>query len=250
MTSTARMIGVVAAKGGIGQSMIALEWAQTCGRRGQRCLLVEVAGGDLAWMVGATPTRFAEDVAADSVALADAIVRIDDSVDMLAAGNTWAVYGPSQESATNGLLTQIGSGGYDAIVFDLGHASPDVTAPIWHACNPLAAILQDDIASVARAYALLRRLNDLGLAEHLSLVFNRMSSKTQVDSLKQRFDQLTHRFLGRTWPRLGTIPDGPKGLRMEAIASWGSGASPAAQGGETALRGQIIKPALFADNKG
>ena len=211
---------------------------------------VEVAGGDLAWMVGAAPRHFTEDVAAGSIALGDATVRIDDGVDLLATGNAWAVYGPSRASETEDLLRHISASEYEAVVFDLGHASPDTTATIWRACGQLAAILEDDIASVARAYALLRRLNSLGFAEHLSLVFNRMSGKTQIASLQQRFDQLTHRFLGRTWPRLGTIPDGPKGLRMEAIGVWGQGESPSAQGGETVLRGQIIKPAVFADNKG
>jgi flagellar biosynthesis protein FlhG len=246
-----RFVGVAAAKGGVGQSTISLDWARARAERGQRTLLLEAAGGDLAWMVGATPAQFAEDVAAGTVSPAAAVLSVGTNLDLLATGNEWAVHGCDDEVRLANLISVLRSGPWSECIIDLGHTSPRRARPIWEACELIALIVDDDLACVSRSYALIRRLLELEWGDRLALVFNHLTDPGQVESLRQRFDQITKAFLGRTLPLIGVVPDGPDPRRAAAVGKWAP--APLEQSQSTADTAdtdtRIIKAAFAADSE-
>ncbi|GAB4317140.1 MAG: hypothetical protein Kow0074_05560 [Candidatus Zixiibacteriota bacterium] len=246
--SRTRVVCMTSAKGGIGQSTISLDWARAVGRQGRRCLLIELAGGDLAWQVGATPEQFAEEVASGTVTLDTAAVRIDDHVSLLASGNAWSIYGPDRPDEVAALVRRITAGRWEHAIIDLGNASRAIALAALAAVHRRVILLEDTVASVARTYALLRALGDGVLADNTALVFNRIDNSTDAKSLLERFSQLTSRFLNRTWPLLGTVPDGASEVRVQAIAEWGTADVPGPAETPASIKGGISNRPFWADN--
>ncbi len=239
---------VVAAKGGIGQSTISLDWARAIGRQDKRCLLLELAGGDLAWLVGATPEHFVENVANGSTRLDRAVVAIEDNLGLLASGNGWGIHGPDDVSDVQSLLERLRSGQWNHVVIDLGNVSRSVAEFVLTTADRRAILIEDNIACVARTYALLRRFGTGVLADNTSLVFNRTDNSTDAESLRERFSQLTSQFLNRTWPVLGTVPEGGSDQRVQAIAMWDSADVPKPEKESASMEGAISNRPSWADN--
>jgi len=237
-------LAVIAAKGGIGQSTVCLDWACALGRRGRQCLLVELAGGDIAWHVGAEPRHFTEDVAGRNVPIRDAVVPIEDNVDLLPTGNEWSLYGPPNVERIADLLDALVAGPWTDVIYDLGDVSRAVAECVLERADQRIVLLHSEIACVARTYALLRMFRAGALAGHTYLVFNRIHDHAEAASLRERFDHLTTRFLSRTWPYLGAIPDAGRDDRVAAIHAWTPDSTP-----ETSSETIINRPVL-ADNKG
>lgn len=249
-----RFIGVAAAKGGVGQSTISLEWARALAERGRRTLLLEVAGGDLAWIVGVTPSQFAEDVANGTISPAAAVISARPNLDLLATGNEWAVYGCEDNRRLTNLIDVLTGGPWSDCIIDLGHTNPRRARRVWEACAIIAVIVDDDLAGVSRSYAMIRHLLDLGWGDRLALVFNHLVDPGQVESLRQRFDQITRAFLGRTLPLIGVVPDGSAPRRAAAVAKWVPVPGEVIQSAtdsehQTDRRTRIIEAAALADIK-
>jgi MinD-like ATPase involved in chromosome partitioning or flagellar assembly len=248
-TRDRHVVVTLAAKGGLGVSTVALDWAKALGREGNRSLLVEIAGGDMAWISGGSPSAFTENVADGTIPAEDAAVPLTPHTDLLATGNAWAVYGAPGASALENLVRHLNDGPWQHWVIDAGNTRPDHAAPIWKICTTIAVVLDDNIASVSRTYALVRRLAELGWEDRLALVFNRISSSAQAEALRERFAQLTRQFLGTTWPLCGVVPDAPPERRSKIIAAWAGETEQ--QGDTTAIPNQgISEPAITADNLG
>jgi flagellar biosynthesis protein FlhG len=250
-TRRVRFVGVASAKGGVGQSTISLDWSRALARRGQPTLLTEIAGGDLAWIAGVTPAHFTEDVGAGTCSPAEAAVIVESNLDLLGTGNDWAVHGCDDEGRLGNLVRAIGAGTWRECIVDLGHTSPQRMRPIWEACEVIALIVDDDLSCVSRSYALIRRLLELKWGDRLALVFNHLADSVQVESLRQRFDQITRTFLGRTLPLIGVVPDAVESRRTIAVGKWVPVTSEQPQAetdiADTEIR--TIKPALVADRK-
>lgn len=243
-----RFFGVASAKGGIGQSSVSLDWARTLSSQGERTLLLEIAGGDLAWMAGTTPTHFTEDVATGVVTWDAAVVPVGGALDLLATGNQWSVYGSNEHELHARLIGQIVRGPWSHCVIDLGQTCPDAGHPAWSACEIIAVVLTDDLACVSRTYVLVRHLLESGWADRIGLVFNQLNDPAQVESLRQRFNQITQTFLGRTLPLIGVVPNASAAKRAVALAKW----VPVANGprlGTPDISRRIIKPAFAADRE-
>jgi MinD-like ATPase involved in chromosome partitioning or flagellar assembly len=245
----ARVVGVAAAKGGIGQSTLAIDWARALGRQDKPSLLLEISGGDLTWLAGANPSGFTEDVASGKMTPPEAAVSIGPNADLLAAGTAWAVYGAPDTDSLDALLRRLRAGHWTDWIVDLGSTRPTAAFPIWNACTTIALVLDDDIACVSRSYAMIRHLTAFGWADRLTLVFNRLENAEQAESLRSRFDQITRQFLGRTWPLCGAVPDAPACRRSAAVETWALNAT-ASEQTQPQKDHRIIKPAVFADNRG
>ncbi len=247
-TSKRHVVAVLAAKGGIGVSTIALDWAKALGQSGSRSLLVEIAGGDMAWISGGSPIAFTENVADGSVPAKDAAVSLTSHTDLLASGNAWAVYGASRPSTLDNLIRNLNDGPWRHWVIDAGNTRLELAAPVWKICTTIAIVLDDNIASVSRTYALVRRLAELGWEDRLALVFNRIANSAQAEALRERFAQLTRQFLGTTWPLCGVVPDAPPERRSKIITAWANDSVPSAAAPTANHR--TIEPATTADNQG
>ena len=241
------IVGLIAAKGGVGLTSVALDWARAIGTHDQRCLLLEVAGGDLAWMLDSAPTQFVEDVAFGRANATEAAIEAAPNVDVLVTGSDWAIYGANDPSQTEQLLAKVADGPWPRWLIDFGAINPSIHEAVVNACDSLAVVMTDDLACVSRTYALIRRLTALGHGDKIGLVLNRLTDSAQAKSLTSRFDQITKQFLGRTWPVIGVVPEGAPPIRQKAVDAW-SGMTSSAAGATTESNTQIIEPATIADN--
>ncbi len=253
-SSDLRITGIAAAKGGVGQSTISLDWARALASRGQHTLLLEIAGGDLAWMAGVSPRQFTEDAARGTVSPVAAAVEAGSNLDVLAAGNEWAVHGCDDPAKLTKLMQALQSGIWAECVIDLGHTDPRRARAAWESCAILAVVIDDDLGCVSRTYALMRHLLDFGWGDRLALVFNHLTDPGHVESLRQRFDQITNAFLGRTFPLIGVVPDGPESRRSAAVAKWVPGGAELAASQTDSLllahnQPRMIDAAILADIK-
>jgi len=248
-TPKRQIVAVLSAKGGIGVSTIALDWAKALGQTSSRSLLVEIAGGDMAWLAGGSPSAFTEEVADNSISAIEAVIPVDAHTDLMATGNAWAVHGAPRVGSLENLARHLTQGPWRNIVIDVGATRPELAAPIWKICTTIAVVLDDNIASVSRSYMLVRRLAELGWEDRLALVFNRIANSEQAEALRERFAQLTRQFLGTTWPLCGVVPDAPADRRSRIIAAWASD-SDSENSTDAVPNNRIIEPALIADNLG
>jgi MinD-like ATPase involved in chromosome partitioning or flagellar assembly len=249
-TEATRFTVVIGAKGGIGVSTIALDWARALANQDHRTLLLELAGGDLSYLTGATPAAFSDSIADGSVSVEDAAVEIAPDLDLIASGNTWAVQGPHDTAPIENLFNAASQGPWKECIVDCGNTRLDIAAPLLSACSTLGVVVTDDLACVSRTYALLRRLADVGAAEHLALIFNRLSDAEQAESLRNRLDHITRTFLGATWPLCGVVPEGPPSRRAAAVAAWATATPEADPEIEAEVNQSLINPAFAADNTG
>lgn len=240
------IVGIVAGQGGCGQTTVSLEWAQALGQGGRRCLLLEVAGGDMAARAGVGPTRYAEDVAQGTIPAAEACVRVSDGVDLLATGSEWAVFGPSGDALQHRLVQALLEGPWTDWIVDLGRTRPHRHHPIWSRCGTLAVVLQDELACLTQTYAVVRHLSACAWNKRLGLVLNRMTNGEQAERLRRQFDRITQAFLKVTVPVIGVIPDGGPKRRAMAVTRW---VLPSAD--RKTIRQQklsrVVKPAFVAD---
>lgn len=244
----AEIIGVISAAGGAGQSTVCRHWAQAMGTVSARCLLLEMAGGDSAPVLGATPKHFAEEVAEGSVLAADAAVEIDAGTDLLAAGSGWSVFGPPNDAIQHRLVEHLSAGPWTSWVVDLCRTRPHRHHPVWSRCRTIAVVLHGDVTAVTRNYVLVRHLLACGWGGRLGLVLNRMADGRHAERLRRQFDQLTQAFLHFTVPVIGVVPAGHADQRAFAVSQW---VGPAMGGREAVnrLEDRIISPAVSSDNK-
>jgi MinD-like ATPase involved in chromosome partitioning or flagellar assembly len=244
--SPAEIIGVIGARGGTGQTTVSLDWARALSQDQRRCLLLEVAGGDLAALTGAAPSKFAEDVAEGGVSLDEAVTPLSDGPDLLAAGVGWSVFGPPTDAIQRRLIERLSAGPWTSWVIDLGRARPHRHHPVWSLCRTIAVVVQDELACVTRTYALIRHLLACGWGSRLGLVLNCVSDGHQAERLRRHLEQITRAFLHFTVPVIGVVPRADAAQRLIAVKQW---ASPARDGVETVSRieNRITSPALSPD---
>jgi MinD-like ATPase involved in chromosome partitioning or flagellar assembly len=238
------------AKGGIGTTTITLDWAHAFAADDRRTLLLELAGGDLSYLTGATPEAFTDSIADGSASAADTAVEIAPNLDLIANGNTWAIHGPNDTPEVEKLLNAVSQGPWTECIVDCGNTRIEAAGPLLTACSMLGVVVTDDLSCVSRTYALLRRLAGTNAAEHLALIFNRLSDAEQAESLRNRLDHITRTFLGATWPLSGVVPEGPPSRRAAAIAAWATAAPAPDPEIEANVNQSLINPAFAADNSG
>ncbi len=238
--------GIVAGQGGCGQTTVSLDWARALGQGGRRCLILEVAGGDMAARAGVGPTRYAEDVAQGTIPAENACVRVSDGVDLLATGHDWAVFGPPGDALQHRLVQSLLEGPWTDWIVDLGRTRPHRHHPIWSRCTTLAVVLQDELACLTQTYAVVRRLTACAWNDRLGLVLNRMTGGEQAARLRRQFDRITQAFLHVTVPVIGVVPDGGPQRRALAVTRW---VLPGADAKDIRQQqvSRVVKPALVAD---
>jgi MinD-like ATPase involved in chromosome partitioning or flagellar assembly len=238
--------GIVAGQGGCGQTTVSLDWAQALGRRGRRCLILEIAGGDMAARAGVGPTRYTEDVAQGMIPAEKACVRVCEGVDLLATGNDWAVFGPPGDALQHRLVQSLLEGPWTDWIVDLGRTRPHRHHPIWSRCGTLAVVLQDELACLTQTYAVVRRLTACAWNDRLGLVLNRMTGGEQAARLRRQFDRITRAFLHTSVPVIGVIPNGDSQRRAMAVTRWVLPTTDTKKTCEQQVS-RVVKPAFVAD---
>lgn len=203
-------LAVVSGKGGVGKSHVALSLGMAFADQGRRVLLVD---GDLGLanlhiLCGLHPERDLGDVLEGRCEPEDALLRVEEGLDLLPAASGVAAMAnvPRSEIERLGAALAGLQSGYDLVLVDTGAGIGDTTMNMLLASDRALLVSTPEPTAQADAYALLKvaraRREDLPLG----LCVNLASDAAQASAVASRLGQVAGRFLGRGLPFDGWIP--------------------------------------------
>ncbi len=212
--SAARMpqvVGVASGKGGVGKTTVAANLAVALGQRGHRVVLLDadlgLANAQVALGVQA-PWNLSHLLAGEKT-LAQLLVDVPGApgVRLVPGASGLRHMGALADAEVAAVIDAFDALApeVDMLVVDIAAGiSPSVLA-FMAACQHRLVVLQDQPASIADAYGLVKVMaQDQGL-EAIRLVANMARDPRHGHQLSEFFNGVTTRFLGRSLPMLGSV---------------------------------------------
>jgi flagellar biosynthesis protein FlhG len=206
-------LAIASGKGGVGKSHISLALGMAFADQGRRVLLVDGDMGlaNLHILCGKHPERDLSDVLAGRCTPSEALLRLEDRLDLLPAASGVSALAnlPREDVARLGRgLEQVESEA-DLLVVDTGAGIGDTTLNLVLASDRLLLVTTPEPTAQADAYALLKVLRSRKADFQASVVVNLADSEAQAREAAARLDQVASRFLSCSLPFAGWIPREP-----------------------------------------
>ncbi|MBK8250673.1 MAG: P-loop NTPase [Gemmatimonadetes bacterium] len=218
-------VAVGAGKGGVGTSTVTALLACTAAAAGSRVLLVDLAPhfGGLAELLDVRPGHTLADVKA-GLPPETLAVAVTPSLSLINAARV-----PDQLTDTEHQLMLrrlAGSiGGYDLVLIDAGASAASLRSAVRFGATRALTVTTHDRISLTATYAVLKLLHEQAPELRVDVIANRVSD-TDASRLHEYLNAASVRFLARTVPFGGSIPDDPAFARTVATL----GADEAAHG--------------------
>jgi flagellar biosynthesis protein FlhG len=191
------VISVASGKGGVGKSLISVGLARGFSARGVHVLLIDAATGlgNLHILTNTTPVYTLEDIIENSCSIRDAVVKISDDIDLLAAAS--GVRADDYNHAADNLRMKMAGlkSFYDLVIIDTPTGISDKTLSFASLADHLILTVTPELGSLADGYALLKLLNSRGGNRDHILVVNMVQSEKEGKSTAEKFSRMTERFL-------------------------------------------------------
>lgn len=217
-TSTAivpKMIAIASGKGGVGKTWVASSLAQAMSFRGQRALLVD---GDLGLanvdvQLGLEPARDIADAISGKFAFADCVTTASGGAgtrggfDVLAGRSGVAILSALSAEEWRRALRGIAAlaGFYDVTIVDLGAGVDNTVMNLALSSANIYVVLNDEPTSLTDAYALIKRLSQVGRTQGLSLLVNMATDHTEGRKTAGALQRAAQGFLNMDLPVGGII---------------------------------------------
>jgi len=209
-TGVAPALAIASGKGGVGKSHISLALGMAFADQGRRVLLVDGDMGlaNLHILCGKHPERDLSDVLAGRCTPSEALLHIEDRLDLLPAASGVASLAslPRDEVARLGKALEQVESEADLIVVDTGAGIGDTTLNLVLASDRFLLVTTPEPTAQADAYALLKVLRSRKGDFQASVVVNMADSEDQARESAARLDQVAGRFLSCALPFAGWIP--------------------------------------------
>ncbi len=206
-------LAIASGKGGVGKSHLSLSLGLAFADQGRRVLLVDGDMGlaNLHILCGKHPERDLSDVLSGRCTPAEALLRIEDRLDLLPAASGVASLAnlPREEVARLGKSLELLESESDLVVVDTGAGIGDTTINLILASDRLLLLTTPEPTAQADAYALLKVLRSRKSDFQASVVVNLADSEAQAREIAARLDQVAGRFLSCSLPFCGWIPREP-----------------------------------------
>lgn len=203
-------LAIASGKGGVGKSHIALSLGMAFADQGRRVLLVDGDMGlaNLHILCGKHPERDLSDVLSGRCTPAEALLSLEDRLDLLPAASGIASLSnlPREDVARLGRALEHLESEADLLVVDTGAGIGDTTLNLVLASDRLLLVTTPEPTAQADAYALLKVLRSRKTDFQASIVVNMADSEAQAREAAARLDQVAGRFLSMTIPFAGWIP--------------------------------------------
>lgn len=235
-------VAVGAGKGGVGTSTVTALLACTAAAAGSRVLLVDLAPhfGGLAALLDVRPGYTLADVKAGLPAEALA-VAVTPSLSLINAARV-----PDQLSDTEHqlMLRRLAAsvGAYDLVLIDAGASAASLRSAVRFGATRALTVTTHDRISLTATYAVLKLLHEQAPELRVDVIANRVSD-TDASRLHEYLNAASVRFLARTVPFGGSIPDDPAFARTVATL----GADEAAHGSPAFQVVRTLGEQLLAD---
>jgi flagellar biosynthesis protein FlhG len=199
----------VSGKGGVGKSVLALNIARVLTEQRKRVLLLDADLGlaNLHVLANVAPNGRLERVLAHAEQLEDAITPLPFGPDLLASENGQSLCMLAGSDSTEELALTLGrlNTMYDYILVDTPRGISDASLQFCRACDRTLLVTNDEPTAITNSYAWFKLAS---LEPNLFPVWL-VANGTSDPTLRDRFNALCTRFLGRAPEWAGHVPSDP-----------------------------------------
>lgn len=238
------VVAVGAGKGGVGTSTVAALLACTAAADGIRVLLIDAAQhfGGLGTLLGVEAPLTLADLKGGAHHVQELVVPVAANLSLIQAGHQ----GPGLTATEHQLLLrrlQDLFRHYQLVIIDAGASAASLRSAIRCGASRVLTITVHDRISLTATYAVIKLLHQETPAVRVDVVANRVDAEA-AGRLHEYLHAASVRFLSRTVPFAGTVPDDPAFARVVAA---GLGTDEAALGSPAAQAVRAIGAQLLAD---
>ena len=240
------VVAVGSGKGGVGTSTIAALLAATMAEQGHRILLIDAGQrlGGLHHLLGVEPAGSLGQLRGGREPH-DLLVPVAERLALFPASADEGELRPTERRL---LMRRVVSlyPGFDLVVVDAGSSAESLVTACADGATRLLAVTAGDRMSLVATYAVVKLLHERTPDVRVEIVANRVDEES-VDRLHEYLNGASMRFLSRTVPLAGAIPDDPD---FGSALAAGLGTAEASLGSNAAVAVRTIGERILADAAG
>lgn len=206
-----RCIAITGGKGGVGKTNISINLATSFSKLNKRVMLLDADFGlaNVDVVLGLTPDRNLLHVLDNECSLRDIILDGPDDIKIVPASSGVKRMANLNSFEQSGLISAFSelSDELDVMIIDTAAGINDSVVHFARAAGEVIAVVCDEPASIADAYALIKVLSRDYAVRKVSILCNQVESKAHGEMLFNQILKVINKYLDVSVNYLGAIPD-------------------------------------------
>ena len=193
----------------MGTTTIALNIAATLAQQGERCLLCDAAGGDIALQLRLEPRHSLADVLAGNRTVGECLVPGPAGLKVLTGTRDLPGWHDTAEPVWNRMLAHLPALEFrpQTVVIDAGSRPSALARLLWQGADRVLLVSTAETAAIMNAYTSIKLLHEPGRSASIALLLNRSAGTATADEAQRRLAQACRRFLGVSLRSLAAVPE-------------------------------------------
>ena len=205
-----QVIAVTGGKGGVGKTNVSVNLGIALCRKGRRVTLLDADLGlaNVDVLLGLKPTSTLKNVLEGSATLQDVLIEGPEGIHIVPAASglhEMASLGPAEHAGIIGAFNDIAHQ-MDVLLIDTAAGISSEVTSFLCAAQEIIMVVCDEPASITDAYALIKVLSTHHKVSRVRIVSNMVRGDEDSNSLFDKLQAVTSRFLDITLVNAGSIP--------------------------------------------